>query len=137
MEKGIHLSIVTPEDIVFDAPVDYVGVPGTLGDFGVLPGHADLLSSLRIGTLFYKVEERTVNVFVSGGFVDVTKENITVLADAANPADLIDVDRAARAKERAETRLKDHSEDIDVARAQASLNRALGRLAVAATHKGK
>ena len=137
MENGIHLSIVTPDDIVFDAPVDYVGVPGTLGDFGVLPGHADLLSSLRPGCLFYKSEDRTTNVFVSGGFVDVTKESVTVLADAANPADLIDVDRAARAKERAEARLKELTEDVDVARAQAALNRAIGRLNVAATLKSK
>lgn len=131
MEKGIHLSIVTPDDIVFDAPVSYVGIPGTLGDFGVYPGHAALLSSLRIGCLTYKIDNHTVNVFVSGGFVDVTQESVTVLADAANPADSIDVERASRAKERAETRLRENSQDIDLARAQAALNRAIMRLNIA------
>ncbi len=136
MEKGIHLSIVTPDDIVFDAPVNYVGIPGTLGDFGVYPGHAALLSSLRTGCLTYKTEDRTVNVFVSGGFVDVTKDNVTVLADAATPADLIDVDRAARAKERAEARLKEQAQDVDLARAHAALNRAIMRLNIASsTHE--
>ncbi|MBQ4133168.1 MAG: F0F1 ATP synthase subunit epsilon [Desulfovibrionaceae bacterium] len=133
MEKGIHLSIVTPDDVVFDAPVSYVGIPGTLGDFGVYPGHAALLSSLRTGCLTYKTDERTVNVFVSGGFVDVTKESVTILADAANPAEQIDIDRAAKAKERAEARLKDATEEVDVKRAEAALRRAVSRLNVAAT----
>jgi len=137
MEKGIHLSIVTPDDIVFDAPVEYVGIPGTLGDFGVFPGHAALLSSLRIGSVSYKEEGRTVNVFVSGGFVDVTKESVTVLADVATPADLIDVDRATRAKERAEARLASKADDVDEARAQAALNRAIARLSIAASLSGK
>ncbi len=133
MEKAIHLSIVTPENVVFDAPVEYVGVPGTLGDFGVYHGHATLLSSLRIGSLVYKVEDRTVHIFVNGGFVDVTKEEVTVLAEAATPADLIDVDRATQAKERAETRLREKEDSLDVARAQAALERAIYRLQVAAT----
>lgn len=137
MEKGIHLSIVTPDDIVFDAPVAYVGIPGTLGDFGVFPGHAALLSSLRTGCLSYKEEGRTVNVFVSGGFVDVTKDSVTILADAANPADLIDVDRATKAKERAEARLASKADDVDEARAQAALERAVARLNIAATLGGK
>lgn len=135
MEKAIHLSIVTPENIVFDAPVEYVGIPGMLGDFGVYRGHADLVSSLRIGCLSYKAEKRTVHVFVSGGFVDVGKSEVTVLADVANPADLIDVDRAARAKERAENRLKEKAEDLDIERAQAALRRAIMRLQIASTIK--
>ncbi len=135
MENPIHLSVVTPENIVFEAPVEYVGVPGMLGDFGVCHGHATLLSSLRIGSLFYKVEGHTTHIFISGGFVDVTKSEVTVLAESATPAELIDVDRAAQAKERAEARLREKDADIDVARAQAALERALYRLQVAATYK--
>ena len=135
MENPIHLSVVTPENIVFEAPVEYVGVPGMLGDFGVCHGHATLLSSLRIGSLFYKVEGHTTHIFISGGFVDVTKSEVTVLAESATPAELIDVDRATQAKERAEARLREKDADIDVARAQAALERALYRLQVAATYK--
>ena len=135
MEKAITLSIVTPEGILFDAPVEYVGVPGTLGDFGVFPGHASLLSSVRIGCLNYKVEGKSVNIFVGGGFVDVTKEKITVLADSATPSALIDVDRATKAKERAETRLRERAEGFDEERAIAALQRAIARLHIASLDK--
>lgn len=131
MEKAITLSIVTPEGILFDAPVEYVGVPGTLGDFGVFPGHASLLSSVRIGCLSYKEEGKSVNIFVGGGFVDVTKEKITVLADSATPSELIDVDRATKAKERAEARLREKAEGLDEVRAMAALERAIARLQIA------
>ncbi len=133
MENSIHLSIITPEDIIFDADVEYVADPGTLGDFGVYKGHANLLSSLRIGCLSYKAKEQTVNVFVSGGFVDVNKEAVTVLTDVANHAGQIDVDRAMRSKERAEARLREKAEDLDLQRAQDSLKRALVRLQIAMT----
>ena len=135
MENPIQLTVVTPDSVVFEAPVEYVGVPGMLGDFGVYQGHATLLSSLRIGSLFYKVEGHTTHIFVSGGFVDVSKSEVTVLAESATPAELIDVDRALRAKERAEALLRDKHDGLDIARAQAALERALHRLRVAATYK--
>lgn len=132
MESGVRLAIITPEGVLLDEVVDYVSVPGTLGDFGVYFGHATLLSSMRVGCLHYKVENEGVNVFVSGGFVDVSKEAVNVLADVANPASFIDVERAIRAKERAETRLREMPEGVDVERAQAALERALKRLQIAA-----
>lgn len=131
MENGIHLSIVTPDNVLFDALVDYVGVPGTMGDFGVYPGHAALLSSLRTGCLTYKEEGHVVHVFVSGGFVDVTKKSVTILADVANPSSFIDVDRATKAKERAETRLLNKPADIDMLRAEIALRKAIARINVA------
>ena len=114
--------------------MDEVVIPGSLGYFGVLPGHAPLLATLGIGELTYRIGRDEYHVAVSCGFAEVRHDKVIVLADIAEtPAD-IDRARAERARERAEARLGGRGatpEEIDYARAMAALARALIRLQVA------
>ncbi len=124
----LRLEVVTPDKTVVSEDVEMVICPGTEGEFGVLPHHVSLLSALRIGLLQYKTGDRSGTDFVSGGFVDLNANKSSVLAEAAEKAESIDVGRAMEAKERAEKRLAEHSENVDAVRAESSLQRALMRL---------
>lgn len=128
--EGLRLEIVTPDRVVLEANVDYVGAPGVDGEFGVLPGHIPLLTALTIGELYYKQGAETHWAFVAGGFAEVADNKMTVLAEAAELSSNIDVDRAQQALERAKARLegKEGKVDVDDIRALASLNRALSRI---------
>lgn len=128
--EGLRLEIVTPDRVVLEANVDYVGAPGVDGEFGVLPGHIPLLTALTIGELYYKQGAETHWAFVAGGFAEVADNKMTVLAEAAELSSNIDVDRAQQALERAKARLegKEGKVDVDDIRAIASLNRALSRI---------
>ena len=128
MASTIKLEIVTPDRVVLSEEVEYVGVPGVMGQFGVLKNHIPYLSALSIGSLYYKKGGDTKYVFVSGGFAEVDGESITILAESAERAEEIDVERAKKAKERAERRLKEQSEEVDYARARAALMRAIERI---------
>lgn len=130
MEKSLHLEIVTPDKLVLSEQVDYVGAPGFEGEFGVLPSHIPFLSALAIGSLYYKANGKTHHVFVSGGFAEVSDNKVTVLAESAERAEDIDIDRARKAKDRAEQRLAQIKEKVDHARAQAALQRAHARMRV-------
>ncbi len=126
--EGLHLEIVTPDKVVLETAADYVGAPGVDGEFGVLPGHIPLLSALAIGSLYYKKDGLTHWVFLSGGFAEVAENKIMILAEAAELAGDIDVDRAQQAKERAEARLRAERDHIDVARAETALHRSIARI---------
>jgi len=129
MAESIKLEIVTPEKIVVDENVKTALAPGSIGEFGVLPGHTPFLSTLNVGSIHYtdlKGEERYV--FVSGGFAEVLPDKITVLAESADRRRDIDGDRARDALSRAEERLEERTADIDVARAEAAMARASERL---------
>lgn len=128
MEKSLKLEIVTPDKLVLSESVDYVGAPGFEGEFGVLPNHIPFLSALQIGNLYYKKDGKAHYVFLSGGFADVSDNKVTILAESAERAEEIDIERARKAKERAEARLAQHKEKMDYIRAQAALQRALARL---------
>ncbi len=128
MSKKLLLEIVTPDRKVLSQDVDYVGAPGALGEFGVLPNHIPFLSALGVGNLYYKDAGKTHYVFVSGGFAEVSPEKVTILAEAAEKAAEIDVERARKAQERAQQRLARSQEKIDYARAQAALRRSLARM---------
>src|SRR5207248_8688636 len=129
----LQLSVVTPAREVARAKVKGVTVPGKGGYLGVLPGHAPLLSELQAGELSYAHDGSTDYMAVSRGFVEVLAERVIVLAEAAERAAEIDVERAREAKERAEDRLRKILEPgIDQERARAALDRAVTRLAVAA-----
>ncbi len=128
MSKKLLLEIVTPDRKVLSQDVDYVGAPGALGEFGVLPNHIPFLSALGVGNLYYKDAGKTHYVFVSGGFAEVSPEKVTILAEAADKAAVIDVERARKAQERAQQRLARSQEKIDYARAQAALRRSLARM---------
>ena len=137
MSSTIKLEIVTPDRSVLSEDAEYVGVPGTMGQFGVMSNHIPLLSSLTIGSLYYRNESQTKHVFVSGGFAEVSPESITILAESAEVADEIDPDRAQRAKERAEKRMQKQEEDINRTRAEAALYRAIERINTLEKDTGK
>ncbi|WP_294559773.1 F0F1 ATP synthase subunit epsilon [uncultured Mailhella sp.] len=129
--EGLRLDIVTPDKVVLQEEVDYVGASGVDGEFGVMPGHAAMLSALKIGDLYYRKGGVTSWVFVSGGFAQIADNKVTILAEAAELASDIDVDRAEQAKARAEARLADPKPDTDVHRAELALTRAIERIRVA------
>lgn len=128
MANTIKLEVVTPDKVVVSEEVEYVGVPGLLGQFGVLKNHIPFLSALAVGSLYYRKGSELQYVFVSGGFAEVSPDSITVLAESAERAEDIDIARAKKAKERAERRLQNEKEKTDYLRAQAALNRAIQRL---------
>ncbi|MFP4391233.1 MAG: F0F1 ATP synthase subunit epsilon [Desulfohalobiaceae bacterium] len=128
MSKMIRLEIVTPDKVVLTQDVEYVGVPGIQGQFGVLVNHIPFLSALAIGSLYYKLEGRTKFVFISGGFAEVSPDAVTILAETAEKAEEIDISRAQKAKERAEQRLRQAKDNIEFARAQQELMRAIHRM---------
>jgi len=132
MAQTIRLELVTPEKIVLSEDVDEVIVPGFEGEFGVLPEHTQYLSIVNIGVLKYRKGGEMHKVALSGGFAEVTPERVVVLAETAERAEEIDVERARRAKERAEEALKkDLSVDDETYHtASAALGRAVTRISV-------
>jgi F-type H+-transporting ATPase subunit epsilon len=130
----ILLEIITPERVVVREEVDVVTAPGVAGEFGVLANHCPMVAAIKIGPLRYKVGDKEEWVAVSGGFCEVSENKITFFVEAAERAYEIDVERALRAKERAEKRIQEYlagAEKVDYARARAALQRALTRLLVA------
>lgn len=134
----IHLEVVTPAGPVISDDVDIVTAPGVGGEFGVLANHAPFLSTIKTGTLSFKKDKQTKYLMVSGGFSEVSNNKITFLVESAEYGHDIDVDRAIRAKERAEKRLAQalsQAEKINRVRAEAALQRALARLRAAELSK--
>ncbi len=129
--SSLHLEIVTPERTVFDAPVDMVIAPGVEGSLGILAQHAPLITELTIGELRIKQNEQETLMAVAGGFLHVRSDRVTILADAAERAEEIDIARAEEARRRAEAYMETRREDVDFARAEAALRRAIVRLRVA------
>ncbi len=130
----IHLEVVTPNGSIVSEEVDIVTAPGVGGEFGVLANHAPFLTTIRTGTLSYKKDRGTTFLMVSGGFTEVSENKATFLVETAEFGNEIDVERAIRAKERAEKRLaqaQQSTEKINRTRAEASLQRALARLKAA------
>ena len=98
----LKLEIVTPEKRVFDAEVDSVTVPTASGEAGILPNHAPLISAVKPGILSYAIKGVTDKLAVSGGFVEVNSQKVSVLVDSAETADEIDVDAARTLRESVE-----------------------------------
>jgi F-type H+-transporting ATPase subunit epsilon len=130
---NVHLEIITPEKVLVSQEVDSVITPGTFGEFGVLEDHITFLSGIVPGELHYTYQGTTKYFAVSSGFAEVFNNRVSVVVDAAENAHDIDVNRAKRAKERAEERLAKGAaaEEIDFARAEAALKRAIMRIKVA------
>ncbi len=129
--EGLRLDIVTPDKVVLNAEVDYVGAEGVDGQFGLLPQHAPMLTALKVGDLYYRQGSETHWVFVSGGFAQISDNKVTILAESAELASSIDVERAKAAKARAEQRLADPKAELDIHRAELALARAIARIRVA------
>ena len=128
----IDLTVVTPERAIVKEQVEELQIPGAAGYFGVLPGHAPLISELRIGEVGYRQGDRWFFISVAWGFVEVQSDQVRILAETAERAHEIDVERATRAKQRAEERIAKGGTDIDYNRALVALERALIRIQVAA-----
>lgn len=134
MGQQIRLEVVTPSGAKVNEDVDIVNAPGYGGDFGVLANHAPFLSTIKIGTLTYENGNKRESLMISGGFCEVSDNKITFLVESAEVGSEIDVERAMRAKERAEKRLAQAAQQTDNfnrRRAEIALQRALARLKVA------
>ena len=105
MADKIQLEVVTPERRVLAEPVDMVTVPGLGGELGILPGHTPLISQLQTGVLTYVQDGKSFSLHVSGGFVEVRDDHVSVLADVAERPDEIDVTRARASREKFEKQL--------------------------------
>jgi len=127
MAEQIHLEVVTPERKVFEAEVDRVEVPGLDGELGILPGHTELVSLLKpAGLLTYHMGSETGEMAISDGFVEVSSDRVTVLANRAARPEEIDLASALKLKENAEQLLQRalSDPDADVVRASIELERA-------------
>lgn len=127
----LRLEIVTPERKVYEEDVEMVSVKGVAGELGILPRHIPMVTPLRIAPVRVKRNGREEKIAVHGGFMEVRKDKVVILAEAAERDVDIDVMRALKAKERAEARLAAKREDIDFKRAQLALQRAMARLEAA------
>ena len=128
---SVRLDIVTAEQLVFSEEVDVVIAPGIDGEMAILPRHAPLMTMLQPGELRVRQGSEEFSLAVTGGFLEVRPDRVTVLADAAERAEDIDAARAEEAKRRAEERLAGRITETDTARAEAALRRSLIRLRVA------
>jgi F-type H+-transporting ATPase subunit epsilon len=132
MADKLRLDMVTPYKQVLSQDVDEVTAPGAVGEFGILPDHTPLLTTLKIGELSYRQGAETFHVAVNWGYVEVEQNKVTVLVETAEPADEIDLERAKAALGRAEAALRKISpEDKDFLVQQAALERAMIRIQVA------
>jgi len=134
---AIKVDIVTAEQLVYSEDVDVVIVPGVDGEMAILPSHAPLMTMIKPGELRLKTGAEEILMAVTGGFLEVRPDRITIMADAAERAEDIDISRAEAAKRRAEERLKGAVTEVDTARAEASLRRSLIRLQVVQKRKRK
>lgn len=137
MANQLQLEVVTPERRVLAESVNSVTVPGRGGELGILPGHAPLISELKTGVLSYSEDGSTSQLHVSGGFVEINDDRVSVLAEIAERPEEIDAARARLAKERAEKKLTASSGgEHDFEKAQAELERSMVRLQLASpTHQ--
>ncbi len=126
----MRLDIVTAEKLVYSDEVSSVVAPGAEGQLGILPNHAPLLTSLKPGELKVLKEGEETNIAVSGGFLEVLKNVVTILADTAERAEDIDVERAEAALKRAQEKVNSSESDLDLERAIRALKRSQARVFV-------
>lgn len=130
--KTIKVSVVTPDGPVYESDVEMVIAKAESGELGILPGHIPMVAPLQISIVRLKNGNKTEYIAVSGGLLEVRPDQISILAQAAEVSDEIDVDRALKAKERAEQRLREQRQDnVDFKRAELALQRAINRISIA------
>ncbi len=132
---GIKLDIVTAERVVFSQEVDTVLIPGVEGELGVLPHHTPLMTSLEPGEILARRGGEEFSLAVTGGFVEIRPDRVIVLADAAERAEEINVERAEAAKRQAQENLHKHLPETDAIQAEGALLRSLARIRVAEKSK--
>jgi F-type H+-transporting ATPase subunit epsilon len=131
----MRLEIITAERLLFDGQVDAVVAPGSEGELGILPHHAALMTMLQEGELRYRVGAQEHYLTVTGGFMEVRKDHVIVLADAAERVEEIDEARALEAMKRAQERIASRKEDIELEAELHALRRAQIRVQVARKHR--
>ncbi len=131
-EKSFKLQIITPNKIIFQDDATSLSAPGMMGGFQILYNHAPFISTIEVGELKVRDKNGKDMMFAtSGGFVEVKDNSVVVLAETAEPAGEIDVNRAKAASERATKRMHEKDPGIDFERARLSMLRSLNRLRVA------
>ena len=131
MNTGLQLEIVTPFGKTFTQEVSSCTVPGTKGLFQVLKNHAPVISNVDVGTIkIQDLEKSEIFIATGGGFCEVRSNSIKIIVESAETSDSIDVNRALKAKERAEKRLGSKAGEIDEVRAQLALIRAINRISI-------
>jgi|SRR5208283_2759773 len=136
MAEVFQLEIVTPEKKVVETKAaEEIQIPGRNGYLGILPGHAPLITELAVGEVSFRENSSEQRLAVAWGFAEVLPDKVTILAETAERPSEIDVERARKAKERAEQRLTSGDTSVDVERALDALHRAQARLDVAAKNK--
>lgn len=137
MSTELSVNILSPAKVVSRGKARLVQAPGSLGQLGVLPGHAPMVAELTFGELTVEQPSGTKEeYFITGGYLDVAKDEVTVLVDIIEKITDIDVGRAERAKQRAMQRLEQREAGHDMARAQAAFARASTRIALAGRMRG-
>ena len=131
LPQKLTLEVVTPDRRVLTETVDEIVLPGRLGYLGVLPGHAPLLTSLAVGELSYRKGAEWRYVAIAWGFTEILPDRVIVLAEIAEKAEEIDVERARQKKQSVEARLKSPDPYFDFDLASASLEKAVIRIQVA------
>ncbi|WP_206811208.1 F0F1 ATP synthase subunit epsilon [Paradesulfitobacterium ferrireducens] len=137
MAGTFTLRVVSPEGQVVKEEVEFAVLPGESGELGILPNHAPLIAGLQVGVMRYTANSSVRKLAISGGFVEVGDNKATVLADTAEPGDMIDLARALAAKERAEKRLSQRTPEVDVRRAEYALRKAVARINAAEGDAGR
>jgi F-type H+-transporting ATPase subunit epsilon len=140
LPSHLTLEIVTPDRALVQEDVDEVELPGTEGYLGILPGHTPLLTSLRVGEMWYRKGTEKFYLSIAFGFAEVLPDRVRLLARIAERAEEIDVTRAEEHRRKAEEQLqavKAGNLDIDLERARVSLMKALTRLQVASRHSAQ
>jgi len=130
MAMTMHVDVVSAEEEIFSGPATMLFAPGAMGDLGIMPRHAPLLTRIKPGEVRIITEQgaEEIVLYVSGGMLEVQPEAVTILADTAQRASDIDEAAALEAKERAEKLLSDQKDDIDYAAASAELAEAMAQL---------
>jgi len=127
----MHVEVVTAERELYSGEADVVIAPGSEGELGILPRHAALLTTLKVGQLLIRLGGAEEPLFVSGGFLEVSNNSVTVLAETAERAEEIDQARAEAARRRAQEYLQQAQSDVERAELVGALERAVARLRVA------
>lgn len=129
--RTFEASVVTPDGPVYNAEVEMVIAKAKSGEIGILYGHVPLVAPLDIGVVRFKNGDQEKVVAVSGGILETRSNQVTILAQAAETPEQIDIRRAEEAKQRAEKRLhQSHQDDVDFRRAELALKRAMNRIDV-------
>ena len=131
----LHLEVITPEKVILDEEVDEIVITTVTGEIAILPNHENLLTKIIPGEMTIKNNGKEDHFAVTGGFLEVTENKISILADYAVRAEDIEVGKAQEAQERAKKRMEEHQTDNELRVAEAELRKAILELKVARKNK--